>query len=56
MHFIIFNSNTGFARVKCRHCEFEILAEKSYTLFALNHIIRHLVDMHKIPLEQVWHR
>jgi hypothetical protein len=54
MHFIIFNNNTGFARVKCRHCEFEILAEKSHTLFALNHIVRHLVDTHKIPLEQVW--
>jgi hypothetical protein len=51
-HYVIYN-NAGLVRIKCRHCEFVVVADKKNTLFAINLIHKHLNELHGIPLSDV---
>jgi len=52
-HYVVYHNNVGLVRIKCRHCEYVVIAEKRLTLFALNLIHTHLRDLHNIPLEDL---
>ena len=52
-HYTIYHNNVGLVRIKCRHCEYVVIAEKRLTLFALNLIHKHLIETHNISMDQV---
>jgi hypothetical protein len=52
-HYSIHENKAGLVRIKCRYCEYVVIAEKKLTLFALNLIHKHLIETHNIPIDQV---
>jgi len=54
-HYSIHENKVGLVRVKCRHCEYVVIADKRNILFAMNLIHKHLNELHGIPLSEVDH-
>jgi len=52
-HYAVYDNNVSLTRIKCRHCEFVVIADKKDTLFALNLIHKHLNELHGIPLSDM---
>jgi hypothetical protein len=52
-HYYVYVHPAGLVRVKCRHCEYVVIGEKSLTLLVLNIIHKHLADVHNIPIDEV---
>jgi len=52
-HYLLYTSNAGLIRIKCRYCEYVVIAERRHTLLALNIIHDHLRNTHSISLEDL---
>jgi hypothetical protein len=52
-HYYVFHNKAGLVRIKCKHCEFVVIAEKRETLLALNLMHRHLHELHRVPQEDL---
>jgi len=51
-HYLYYESAIGLIRLRCRHCEYVVIAERSQALLALNIMRRHLKDVHNIEWDQ----
>jgi len=54
-HYAVYDNKVGLVRLKCRHCEFVVIADKRDTLFAMNLMHKHLNELHHIELSDVIH-
>jgi len=52
-HYVVHDNGVGLTRIKCRHCEYVVIAEKRLTLLALNLMHEHLKTTHSVSIEDV---
>jgi hypothetical protein len=53
-HYALYENNVGLVRVKCKYCEYVVIAEKSQALFALNLMHKHLHEVHNMSYEDIY--